>query len=183
MTTVANRMQVNAAIEKLIDNYDEESAKIIIKFGDTISKQARFSGSVVVPNKDRTSITGHTAEQGNVSIDTDKKEKYKQWTWGESKERIGHYRFYKVFDGRIEFHHFWASDETTWVDKEDAPTVYTLGYDVETLTPVFFGRWGKRVIFRIPWIINIIKENVDLLWGTAPDKKNVQYSISILRDS
>lgn len=179
MTTVLERIQVNAAIEKLIERYDEESAKIIINFGHALPEEATFSGSVTVPKINTKSVTGYTAERGNVSVDVDKKEKYKQLTWGENKERVGHYKIYKVFDGRIAFHHFWASDETTQVDKEDAPTIFTLGYDAETLNPIFFGRWGERVVFRIPQIIKITEKNIDLLWGTAPNKKNIAYNISI----
>ncbi len=179
MATVAERMQVNAAIEKLISGWDEGSARVVIKFGHNIPGRARFSGSVTVLKMGGTSVTGHTAEQGNFSVDVDEKEKIKQWTWGDTKERVGHYKLYKASDGRIEFHHFWASDEATLVNEEDAPTVFVLGYDAETLNPIFFGRWGEHVVFRIPWLIKVNAKNISLLWGTAPDKKNVSYDISI----
>lgn len=178
MLTADERMLINAAIEKLIEGWDEEAAKTIIKYGHTLPKE-KYTAEVKLRGRDQSTVTGHTQEAGNVSIDT-KTVEDRVVTFGEKKERVGYYKLFKDFvDGRLSFHHYWASDSTTESsDPENKPTVYTLGYDTKTLSPLFFGKWGQRIVFELR-NLSIIQHKVVVIWGQKPRRHKISYQVVV----
>lgn len=150
MHSVVDKLMLNAAIERLIAREDDDCSamRTVIAYGSKLSRgnHASFEGSLDLKSSGD-AVSGHTAEQGNVTIEDKDKEVHKECAFGIRKERIGHFKIWKEREGLIMFHHFWKSDIATQVEKEDMPEVYHLGYDEKTFEPEYFGYEHARTIF------------------------------------
>ena len=138
MITVADRMAVNAAIEKLLkdEDFNIEAAKIIINFARTLKKSLLISCISSHHKDDDSPITGCTENFGNVQYQDSDQEKFEYKETGYNWERVG---FYKIRHTRcadiIEFKYFFKSDIITAPSEENISR-YVLFYDSETLKPI-----------------------------------------------
>lgn len=155
MHSLNDKLQLNAALERLVAREDEDGSamRAIIAYGDKLDEAKAFSFDGTYDRKSKgDAVTGHTPEQGNVTIDGKEEDIHKECTLGFKKDRVGHFKIWKASNSLIKFHYFWKSDRATQVDEEDMPEVYHLGYNTKTLEPVHFGFECERTIF-IFWLL------------------------------
>ena len=170
MSSINEKLLLNAAIERLIagEDADLSAMRAIIAYSDKLDKKNGFSFEASFDGRSSSdSISGHTAEHGNVTVEDEAHEVHKECALGIKKDRIGHYKIWKARNGLIMLHHFWKSDRTTQVEKEDMPKVYHLGYNTKTLEPQHFGYEQERTIF-ICWFLFWFRlkwRNLKLLYG------------------
>ncbi|HXK38385.1 MAG TPA: hypothetical protein VJ579_04950 [Candidatus Paceibacterota bacterium] len=175
MDPVVDKLMLNAALERLIAGEDSDCSamRTIIAYGDTLDKEKFFAlESSVTTKSGGDAISGHTAEQGNVSIEDKEAETHKEHSYGIKKDRVGHYKIWKSGEGLLKFHHFWKSDLTTQIEAEDRPEVYHLGYDPKTFEPEHFGYEHESTIF-IFWLLlwfRIKVASLELLFGKEKAK-------------
>ena len=165
-------MAVNAAIEQLIARSGDwkEHARVIIAYSDTLkeagfvqyegSRTKTFSGDPV---------SGHTAEHGNVTMNDREHEEHEEWAYGIEKDRVGHHRLWKGSGGRLVcFHRFWKSSVTTrgW---NDGPEEYHLGYNPESLEPIYLGILRRKVIFAIGRSLVFFRRYREPVFGSIPN--------------
>ncbi len=127
-----DKAEINAAINALLENpADSEAATIIIQFGNTLPDSDKVSyESSITTKAEGGSITGHTQEQGNVTVPHDHEEK-REFSRGVYFERAGFFKIHRLGD-RIVFMNFWQADITTQGTNE-LPIQYSVLYDPNTL--------------------------------------------------
>lgn len=123
---------INAAINALLENpSDCESAAIIIEFGSRLPDSDKLSyQSSITTRTNGGSVTGHTKEQGNVTVPHDDEET-KEFSHGVYFERAGFYKIHRM-GARIVFLNFWKADIITQ-GTSGLPTEYSVLYDPKTL--------------------------------------------------
>lgn len=146
-----SRMEVNAAIERVIAGSDEmvESLRIIISYGHKLKKNT-FGFEYTSNQTSGGSVSGYAEGVGNVGVDEDEREEVVEHSWGLSKERVGFYKLWKDASGRLVFQYFWRSDVSTQVSGE-IPDEYYLAYNEKTLEPLYLGVLRDKVVFPL-WI-------------------------------
>ncbi len=182
MPQANDRIAVNAAIEKLIQRHDplEPHAHVVIKFGSTLRKSSMVSVEYCKRASSGDSISGCTPDQGEVTIKDSECQKEKEISIGIHKERIGYFRFWKLAEGVLAFHHFWKSSLTTVSMDEIEPDQYCLGYDPETLDFEYFGMWGqKKIVFRIwlIWWFIFRVQHMEQIYGKVPFKRRFEIEL------
>ena len=167
--TQVSRMAVNAAIEQLVARSDEsgEAARTVIAYGHTLKKAGKLK--IILSSNTTTSgdsISGHTAEHGEVSIEEPEHQEHKEWAYGINKDRVGHYRLWKEGDGLLIFHHFWKSTITTQGPDDEDPEEYHLAYDPGSLEPNYLGVERKRVVLALGRYFVISRRYLEPIYGT-----------------
>lgn len=167
-------MRINAAIEVLLTSEDphetDTAAREIIVFGDPLpEKSVDWEYKSAPLFRWPKWFQGNAAGVGDVNLTEDQK-KDEVVRYGTKKERIGHYRVWKLEPGVIKFHHFWKSSLTTESNNEERPDEYYLFYDPPTQAPSGLGKefvkktysWkflGRRFVFR--------KLGIEMIFGRA----------------
>lgn len=176
-------MAINAAIEALlIDPFDADSASVIIQFGSTLPDKEKISIQYMKTTKtDNGSVTGHTQQQGNVTVRHEHEEK-KEYTRGVEFERAGFYKIHR-FRSRIIFQNFWEADITTQGIDEQPPE-YSVLYDRDTLEykdfcvriekPTLAGRLIRWVIRISRWYWKSLKTGEETFNGESITISNYQ---------
>lgn len=174
--TKIDRLAVNAAIRELIDGTDDwqKSAKIIINACHNLPDSSMFNARLTTPRKSGGKITGYVAGQGNITIDDKRRPKPFKWEYGSPKERIGYYRIWKRYSGRLNIQHFWKAEIGTRSPDDPGPEKYLLDYNPKTLRPIFFGTVIIRTIFQL-WFwpgkhLDIQKSCIESLYGKSKQK-------------
>lgn len=173
MANRPSRMEVNAAIEKLIARSEDSraAAQIVIQYGDGLRTSARFQ---VEASSSKTSrgpkVFGYSPGHGNVTIEDKEKEETQEFVFGVYKDRVGHYRLWKVGQGLLSFHHFWKSGLTTRGSSGSDPDVYRLGYDQQSLLFTFLGIERARIIFNLGFL-QIHFRYLEPILGTIRDPR------------
>lgn len=128
-----DRIEVNAAIRALLDDpFNSEAARVLIQFGNTIPPSKSLVIKRHILKTTDKSLTGHTQEQGNVTIRQEDQEEREEFSYGWQFERVGFYKIWRAGRGLICFQHFWKADLTTKGIFE-SPTVYSVLYNPRTL--------------------------------------------------
>lgn len=186
MTSAMDRMVVNAAIEKLITQTDDdgEGAKAVIAYGSRLKEQARVSfeySSHTTTNGEE--ITGHSPDHSNLTIQDKEREKHIERTFGFTKERIGYFRLWKAHEGVLCFHHFWKSSFSTQPDQTGRPDEYILGYSEKSLTLQYLGIKRQKITFSFGfWItIQFFQNYLEPVYGTMPKANGRGFKIIIGR--
>lgn len=161
-------LEINASLWNLVEGKDvKESAKVIISYAALLPPSNRYvmEGSSRMNHHER--YTGQT-DQGNFSFE-EEKEKSKEFSYGLNKERIGHFRLWRV-NNLIFFHHFWASALETSVD-ETYVKIYGISYDVENLELDGFGRVRKFTTWKLTLFNLELKLLKTYLVSVIPESK------------
>lgn len=125
------RMEINAAIEAVLNDPDDiAAAKIIIDFGHKLKTSDRHQTEVHVRTSGSSKFTGHT-EHGNVAINNDSAQT-QEIVKGVTYERVGYYKISKLDEGTICFQNFWKSDIST-ISLTNLPRSYNILYNPQTL--------------------------------------------------
>jgi len=143
-----DRLQVNAAVEQLIESHgaDKDARATVYAFGKSLPPVSRLSGSVEteVPG---TTFHACTPEQGDIQAQDEDKD-VKTFTFGGLPERIGLYKIWREPDRRgrfkIRIAHFWKLDEGTESETEP-PQQWCLACDPNG--PIWFGEWSTRTVW------------------------------------
>ena len=181
MTDNSERMAVNAAIEKLIaqDDEDGEAARVVIEYGDSLQTSGRIQISRSRHTKSSGSeVSGYSPGHGKVTVKDEGKEEHTEWDFGVHKDRVGYFRLWKEQNGLLRFHHFWKSGITT-ASMTQLPDVYHLGYEPESLEPNYLGIERKSTILKF-WLgvtIEVHKTYLEPLYGTVPKLRQVGLTI------
>jgi hypothetical protein len=173
MTQNATRMEVNAAIEKLIMRADDngEAAKVVVEYGSKLQK----SGRVVIQYSSTTTssgdeVSGYSPGHGEITISDKKREENKEWAFGIHKDRVGYFRLWKSKEGELRFHHFWKSSAATKSIDSEGPEIYCLGYDPVSFEPKYLCIEHEEVLFTL-WFgvaIEIFRLYREQIYGTVP---------------
>jgi hypothetical protein len=147
--SAADRLQLNAAIDRLIDTEggDEKARHIVFEWGLRLQSVRRVRGAMQLETPGD-SFTGFTAEQGDVSV-SDGKDQVRTVEFGGEQTRVGAYKLWREkgrYGWKIFIAHFWKLDESTQSETEEAP-VWCLA--CSDSGPLWFGHRGKRPLFRI----------------------------------
>jgi hypothetical protein len=173
MTSNVARMAVNAAIEKLITQTDEdgESARTVIQYGSKLKKSGRvqleYSSNTKSSGEE---VSGYSPGQGEITIKDKERDEQKEWAFGVNKDRIGYFRLWKEEEGLLQFHHFWKSSITTKPIDDEGPDEYHLGYDSHSLEPKYLGIKRKRIVLTL-WFgitLEISRFYLEQVYGTVP---------------
>jgi len=173
---------INAAIEALLENpADTEAAAVIIQFGSTLPDSDRISyESTTITKTSGDSATGHTQEQGNVSVPHDHEEK-KEYSRGVSFERAGFYKIWRQND-RIIFQDFWKADITTQGTGEQPPE-YSVLYDQADLEykDLCIEIDKKRFVFGGRWLLGMVLSISIQYWKSlrTGEETYLGYSVKI----
>ncbi|TSC83895.1 MAG: hypothetical protein G01um101413_698 [Parcubacteria group bacterium Gr01-1014_13] len=136
--TTYNAIELNAAIETMLDEKADltkrlEGAKVIINYGHSLNSQGFLSVEASFNSgKKGPPTTGFSPGHGNVTISSNSNKDRSEPFSSTTKERVGKYRIWKLKDGILMFHGFWASNTVTRADKSLTPE-YELRYDTKTL--------------------------------------------------
>ncbi|MEK9154864.1 MAG: hypothetical protein AAB596_02245 [Patescibacteria group bacterium] len=185
MSSIQERIQVNAAIEKLIarDDKNGEAAQILIAF----SCKLPITGKIIRIEYLRTTkndidVTGYTQEAGNISV-KDNHKKTREWSYGAEKERIGKYKLWKPKEGILWFHNFWKSDIATQESDGRMPDHYCLVYDEGTRKLKYFAIERKKTVLSF-WFfgyrIKLVKYYLERIYGETTCDGYGSISICIL---
>jgi hypothetical protein len=120
-----------------------------------LPKTKLISGNIITGGGESGGTTAHTPEHGNVTIKTESEDREKNIQFGYSKERIGYYKVWKEFEGKINFQFFWKSDTTT-EGTSTPPPLYTLTYNEKTLEYNDLEKEGRVCVFSLGWF-HIVK--------------------------
>ena len=138
-----DRMAVNAALTTLTEHWDESAAHLVIAAFHTLppyeGKSERWRSSSW---GDRTSVTGHTRELGNVQISTDEKREMKQKSGNRNVARIGSFKLHRWAEDpspTISFQAFWEAEISS--QGQDPPPFWELSYDAGTRAPLALTRF------------------------------------------
>jgi hypothetical protein len=147
-------LKLNAALTILMDEWDEDAARIVIGAFHSMPASNRMT-RIKHTFKNNSSITGYTQEAGNVTF-PDKE--IKTTVTGEREQdtaRVGHYKVKRYcFNARpdIRWQHFWKSDPATMLPGEVPNPTFALHYDETTLQPVALWRFDFcEDTTRYPW--------------------------------
>lgn len=176
-----SRIEVNAAIEALIQSPDDpswvEHAQLILQFIQSVPVTGAYQfGIGVRSGNDRGSITGYTSEAGNVTIPDSLQSKREPVIYGRRQERVGHYKLQRGQDGRCFIHHFWKSDLTTSVGSWPNVAEYVLHVHPDG-TPKDFGIMGLRPFLH--WWIFAVDRIVFKGLTPESDTMNVGWNFNI----
>jgi len=147
-----SRMEVNAAIEKLIGFSEDadNAAQTVILYGDDLKTSAALQIEGVSAGMSRgRGVSGYSPGHGNVTIEDKDKEETREFIFGVHKDRVGHYRLWKEAPGLLCFHYFWKSGLAVRGFSDTGPDVYRLGYDQQSLLPEFLGVERSRCILKL----------------------------------
>lgn len=171
-TTQADRMAVNAALEKLIarEDADGDAAKIVIAYGAKLRCSSRVQVEIATHTKSSgDAVSGHAPGQGDVTVTDKEKDEYKEWMYGSHKDRVGKYRLWKQVEGILYFHHFWKSSIATQGDEDEMPDQYQLEYDPDTLEPKSFGVQREKSVFSLGFL-RIVRTYIEPIYGRVEAK-------------
>ena len=172
MPSNPERMAVNAAIERLIAQTDEdgEAARTVIAYGAKLKRskaiQIRYSSDA---QSGGDSVSGYSPGHGDISIEDKERSEHKEWSFGVYKDRIGHYRLWKESEGLLKFHHFWKSDITTKAPDDAGPDQFHLGYDQASQELRYLGVLRQRVLcqLHLGLTVKIVWLYLERIYGTA----------------
>lgn len=171
-----NSFEINAVIEKLISGAEnwEENARVLIEHFHNISEQKSCFSVVSKHNGNNQNVSGLTQEQGNVSVNFEKKGEKETYLLGKScYERVGYYKVYR-FANKFHIKGFWKSDvETESENKEDRPAEYMLAFDKD-LNAIYFGEIGRRVVFSLSFssiIIDVFRNILCISCGSISEQE------------
>lgn len=166
MQTIPSKMEVNAAIENLIEAIDDftENAKIVIAYGDRLKKDGAFplEREYVTPSPDG------------------EEEKTRYAANGVFKDKVGNYRLRKNKEGLLTFNHFKHSDVIRI--EEDGANVFSLEYDPKTLEPKCFGLLvpGKRYGLKLlKWTLQLQFIKVRKIDGPQESAEKFWYDLTL----
>lgn len=160
-----DKTAINAAMQALIeDPSDKDAAAVIIEFGDTLPNTESVSYESVSSKRNKGSFTGHTREQGNVSLENGQQKETKEFQIGMEFERVGFFKIYRRWN-RIIFHNFWKSDLIAKAT-DKMPPVYSVQYNPETMEYLDFCVRINRKTFRFGgwWLKGFTFTFVRVFW-------------------
>lgn len=174
MQVHVDKMLVNSALDRLVAQQDPDgsAAQIVIDYASQLQSSAQLSFERnSTRTKDNGSITGYAAGHGNLSI-KDRETEERNISIGVHKDRIGHYKVWKVGEGIILFHHFWKSDLTT-KGEDDSVKEYILCYNTNDRSPKSFGVremvfWFEVNLFNSNY--KVFRPQVTSIYGSRPPK-------------
>ncbi|HSE35476.1 MAG TPA: hypothetical protein VLB83_05140 [Candidatus Paceibacterota bacterium] len=172
MATTAERMLINAAIEKLLAQSDEsyEAARVVIDYGQRLKSASATQLEIASRAHDSHEHTsGYSPGIGEINLEHDTPTEQREYTFGISRDRVGYYRLWKQKEGQICFQHYWKSDANT-NPGDDTSDIYYLGYCTKKLEPKYFGIFRERVAFRL-WIghtIEFTRHYLEPIFGEMP---------------
>lgn len=142
------RIEVNAAIERLLAQPDDaEAARVIIEYGVRLKGPRMFSLEVASTRKSSDdAISGYSPGHGNITINDERPPERKEWLLGMEKDRVGHFRLWRASDNALQFQHFWKSSLVTQSHNEEGPDEFMLGYDPTSLKFEFLGVVREKTI-------------------------------------
>ena len=166
---MVSRMEAGAAMERLIarDENWRDAARVLIAYGNTLKIEGTFLAEGNMPRiGGGGSITGYVAGHGDVRIEDQNEGEAKKFSIGVKKDRVGHYRLWKVKEGVLAFHHFWKSTITTQGDDDTKPEECRLFYDTKSLEPICLCLLRERLFETTRWYIGYLIP--EAIFGTVP---------------
>ncbi len=151
-----NRLEINAAIERLLsnDDFDLEAARIIINFGLEIEETKNATLAYSSEKMNSSSFRGYVSGIGDVEYKKSSEKNEGEKTFGIYEDRVGKYklrRTRKEGRGIISIRYFWKADITTASSTEEDVRDYHLHYNLKTSEP------EDLAILIFPWKINFFR--------------------------
>lgn len=145
MPTIADRLNLNAAMERLEScdyaNWVQDCESLIGAFhGLPVTH-----GEMLLRRDGGTSedfMSAHTKEAGEVPITFDPNQAdggIREYSLGATKERIGGFRVFRSGIGALAFHRFWASSLSTHGEEDGDPPQFEIRFNPRTLKLKAFG--------------------------------------------
>jgi len=164
-TPVPTRMEVNAAIDRLIETSmsDPMDARQIVMFACQHASSSANWVSGALNRQNNAPFTGVTDELGDIKIEDGTKTS-SQFEYGKTSERVGHYKIH--WHGNIiTIRHFWKADITTSATPGEMANNYVLFFDPKTLTARAFGSISRaeRLAIKIGKSTLIVSDLIVLL--------------------
>lgn len=144
MNKVYQRMEVSAAIDRLIDPnkpFNEQDALIVINFIQNEHSIKNYESFHVETKDSNGHVTGHTPEHGNMTVSDDRQTREVE-IQGETATRAGNYKLKNFNNQTIIINPFWASDPTTRADSEPPEQYCICQFDPKE--NIVFGRIEYR---------------------------------------
>ena len=174
MAIDGNRMQVAAALQRLVDGQDIEVSANIVLSACRKLPVGRFSAGFWY-EKDSDTMSGVSPGHGHVSIDDgDRKTVVK--SVGVAPERIGNFRVWRAGTHRIEFCHYWGFELTT--QSEDGPPTEFVIEHTSNHKMVRFGAMDFT-IQRSFWFLHLTINRFRLIAGSRPMSPLSKYKLEI----